>query len=51
MRIFMNDKEKLKKVVIEACINGQLTVKQVTNRLHFSERYIKKLKQNYRKNG
>ena len=28
MRIFMNDKENLKKVVIEACINGQLTVKQ-----------------------
>ena len=51
MRIFMNDKENLKKVVIEACVNGQLTVKQAANRLHFSERYIKKLKQNYRKNG
>ena len=51
MRIFMNNKEKLKKAVIEACIDGQLTVKQAASRLHFSERYVKKLKQNYRKNG
>lgn len=47
----MNEKEKLKKVVIEACVNGQLTVKQAASRLHFTERYVKKLKQNYRKNG
>lgn len=51
MRIFMNDKEKLKKIVIEACINGDLTVKQAANRLNFTERYVKKLKQNYRKYG
>ena len=51
MRIFMNEKEKLKKVVIEACVLGKLTVKQAAQRLNFSERYIKKLKQNYRKKG
>lgn len=47
----MNEKEKLKKVVIEACVLGKLTVKQAAQRLNFSERYIKKLKQNYRKKG
>ena len=51
MRIFMNEKEQLKKVVIEACIKGKITVKQASNRLNFTERYVKKLKQNYRKYG
>lgn len=51
MRIFMNEKEQLKKGVIEACVNGKLTVKQASERLKYSERYVKKLKQNYRKKG
>ena len=44
MRTFMNEKEELKKAVIECCINGSMTVKVAADRLNFSERYIKKLK-------
>lgn len=47
----MNEKEIKKKVVIEACVAGKLTVKEAARRLKFSERYIKKLKQNYKKKG
>lgn len=47
----MNEKENLKKIVIEACVSGKLTVKQAAQRLNFSERYIKKLKHNYKKKG
>ena len=51
MRIFMNNKEQLNKVVIEACINGKLTNEEASKKLKYSIRYIKKLKQNYRKKG
>ncbi len=47
----MNEKEKLKKAVIESCINGTMTIKVAANRLDFSERYIKKLKARYKKIG
>jgi len=47
----MNDKEKLKKAVIESCINGTMTVKVAADRLGFSERYVKKLKARYKKFG
>jgi len=47
----MNDKEELKKAVIECCINGTMTIKVAANRLGFSERYVKKLKARYKKFG
>ena len=51
MRTFMNDKEELKKAVIESCINGTMTVKVAADRLNFSERYVKELKARYKKYG
>ena len=51
MRTVMNKKEKFKVAVIESCLNGTMTVKVAANRLGFSERYIKKLKARYKKNG
>ena len=51
MRTVMNDKEELKKAIIESCINGTMTVKVAADRLNFSERYIKKLKARYKKVG
>ena len=48
MRTFMNDKEELKKAVIESCINGTMTVKVAADRLNFSERYVKELKARYK---
>lgn len=51
MRTFMNDKEELKKAVIECCINGTMTIKVAADRLGFSERYVKKLKARYKKYG
>ena len=39
----MNEKEELKKAVIECCINGTMTIKVAANRLNFSERYVKKI--------
>ena len=47
----MNNKEQLKKAVIECCINGTMTVKVAAVRLNFSERYVKKLKARYKKIG
>ena len=47
----MNEKEELKKAVIESCINGTMTIKVAANRLNFSERYVKKLKARYKKIG
>ena len=47
----MNENEELKVAVIEACINGTMTVKDAANRLKFSERYVKKLKARYKKFG
>ena len=51
MRTFMNNKENLKAAVIEACVNGTITIKIAANRLGFSERYVKKLKARYKKFG
>ena len=51
MRTVMNEKEELKKAVIESCINGTMTIKVAANRLNFSERYVKKLKARYKKIG
>lgn len=51
MRTEMNKKENLKVAVIEACINGTMTIKVAADRLHFSERYVKKLKARYKKYG
>ena len=48
MRTFMNNKEELKKAVIECCINGTMTIKVAADRLNFSERYVKKLKARYK---
>ena len=51
MRTVMNDKEELKKAVIECCINGTMTIKVAADRLSFSERYVKELKARYKKYG
>ena len=51
MRTEMNKDENLKAAVIESCINGTMTVKVAAERLHFSERYVKKLKARYKKFG
>lgn len=45
----MNDKEELKRAVIECCINGTMTIKVAASRLNFSERYVKELKARYKK--
>ena len=47
----MNKKENLKVAIIEACVNGTMTIKVAANRLGFSERYVKKLKARYKKYG
>lgn len=47
----MNNKEELKKAVIESCINGTMTIKVAASRLGFSKRYVKKLKARYKKIG
>lgn len=47
----MNNKEELKKAVIESCIDGTMTVKVAAERLDFSERYVKELKARYKKSG
>ena len=47
----MNEKENLKSIVIEACVNGKMTVKEAAQRLQFSERYVKKLKARFKNNG
>lgn len=51
MRNFMNNKELFKKNIIEACVNGNITVKFASQRLGFSERYVKKLKQQFKLKG
>ena len=51
----MNNKEELKKAVIESCINGcvngTMTIKVAAIKFGFSERYVKKLKARYKKIG
>ena len=51
MRIVMNNKEELKSAVIQACVNGKLTVKEAAKKLKFSERYVKKLKARFKEHG
>ena len=51
MRIFMNKKEEFKTHVMKCLVEGNMTVKQASKRLGFSERYVKKLKARYRKFG
>ena len=51
MRTIMNEKEEFKAAIIECCINGTMTIKEAAKRLHFSERYVKKLKARYKKFG
>jgi len=47
----MNNNEQFKVAVIESCVNGTMTVKAASQRLGFSERYVKKLKARYKKFG
>lgn len=47
----MNKKEELKATIIKCCAEGNMTIKQASNRLGFSERYIKKLKARYKDFG
>ena len=47
----MNNKGLFKKNIIEACVNGNITVKFASQRLGFSERYVKKLKQQFKLKG
>ena len=47
----MNNKEELKKAVIESCVNGTMTIKVAAIKFGFSERYVKKLKARYKKIG
>lgn len=49
--ILWTKKELLKKNIIEACVNGNITVKFASQRLGFSERYVKKLKQQFKLKG
>ena len=51
MRIIMNNKEEFKSIVIQACVNGKLTVKEASIKLGFSERYVKKLKARFKSYG
>ena len=47
----MNNKEELKKAIIESCVNGTMTIKVAAIKFGFSERYVKKLKARYKKIG
>ena len=47
----MNNKEELKKAIIESCVNGTMTIKVAAIKFGFSERYVKKLKARYKKLG
>lgn len=51
MRIIINNKEEFKSIVIQACVNGKLTVKEASIKLSFSERYVKKLKTRFKSYG
>ena len=51
VRYLMNNKEELKAHIIKCCVDGNMTVKQASIRLGFSERYIKNLKARYKKYG
>ena len=47
----LKQKEIKRATLIEACINGQCTVKQVANALGISERRVKQIKKEVRENG
>ena len=47
----MKQKEIKRATLIEACINGQCTVKQVANALGISERRVKQIKREVKENG
>ena len=47
----MNNKEELKSVIIKACVDGRLTIKEASARLGYSERYTKKLKARFKQYG
>ena len=47
----MKQKEIKRATLIEACINGQCTVKQVANALGISERRVKQIKKEVKENG
>lgn len=47
----LKQKEIKRATLIEACINGQCTVKQVANALGLSERRVKQIKKEVRENG
>ena len=51
MRFIMNNKEELKSVIIKACVDGRLTIKEASARLGYSERYTKKLKARFKQYG
>ena len=47
----LKQKEIKRATLIEACINGQCTVKQVANALGLSERRVKQIKKEVKENG
>ena len=47
----LKQKDLKRATLIEACINGQCTVKQVANALGLSERRVKQIKKEVKKNG
>jgi len=51
MRKSMNQKENLKGVIIQAAVDGSITVESAAKRLNLSERRVKQLKKEYREKG
>lgn len=49
--LMLKQKDLKRATLIEACINGQCTVKQVANALGLSERRVKQIKKEVKKNG
>lgn len=47
----MNNKEELKSVIIKACVENKLTIKEASKKLGYSERYTKKLKARFKLYG
>ena len=47
----LKQKDLKRATLIEACINGQCTVKQVANALGLSERRVKQIKKEVKENG
>ena len=51
MRKSMNQKENLKGVIIQATVDGRITVKNAAKRLDLTERRVKQLKKELREKG